>query len=262
MGKTKDTKNKVGSILGGAKNKGNVNVYSSANDNNIKRNSDTKNNNSRFVIAMSALSFVSLLITIAVISIYANRGNTVIADNNSVGIVGTHDINYRVNKTINNEFPVRYWGEVPESDRDYLIAQSFVLFPELFGNNYRYKYSRLREWLKNEHSIQHHSVKSLYTSIGQGLVQLDNGKYYDIPGIMNTYDIYANSVMNYLQETDYSLLSEYWKKDSIPEDKNKRFNIWLDLVSKEARKTLKNSPINEREWFSKYYDEYMNNGAV
>lgn len=118
---------------------------------------------------------------------------------------------------------VKQYNNMPPAEKKLLIAESFLLFPEIFASKSN-KYSRVTGWLFG-HNILCKNVRDWFTS---------NGKYkfkeYRIPKIYGTLAEVKSEFHQLLARAPSALLNYAWEMAAVPVDKNDRFNLWLRLI--------------------------------
>lgn len=117
---------------------------------------------------------------------------------------------------------LKEYENMPLEQKRLLIAESFLLFPEIFSSKPN-KYSRVSGWLFG-HNILCKNVRDWFTS---------NGKYsfneYRIPKIYGTLAEVKSEFHKLISEAPSALLHYAWEVDP-PVDKDERLNLWLQLV--------------------------------
>jgi len=166
---------------------------------------------------------VAALAVIAVFLIFG-RNTYSIADSNNATIIGNaRDV------TINNQINIRHWDKLEGERQDTIRSEALVLFPELFSSHYGSKYQRFTEWLRDEERIQHHNVKSLFTSTGRKKLQFENGRAVEMPSIFVTLNEHIEESMMFLRKADSALLSNHWEV-TVGDDFESRFDIWAKKI--------------------------------
>lgn len=152
------------------------------------------------------------------------KSNYSIKDSNNATIIGSaRDV------TINNQINIRHWDQLEGERQDTIRSEALVLFPELFSSHYGSKYQRFTEWLRDEERIQHHNVKSLFTSTGRKKLQFENGRTVEMPSIFVTLNEHIEESMMFMKRADSALLSKHWEVP-VDDDFENRFNIWAKKI--------------------------------
>jgi hypothetical protein len=126
---------------------------------------------------------------------------------------------------------IRIWNNLSAIEKKELKNRAMAYFPELFGNNNK-KYGRLAIWLTTREAIVCSNVRDLFTSGGQQDYIIGKKIYKKVPRIfLNLFDNIPN-VIETINSTSASELSEYWEMKTM--EKNK-ISDWIHLVSEKAR---------------------------
>lgn len=130
------------------------------------------------------------------------------------------------------------FDENKDNIKNKLLAEIFVLFPEVFSKHSRqnpHKFSRMSGWLFGHH-IYPKNVRDLISSKGQW-------KYegFNIPKIYETLNLIKNEFHKTIEEMPSAILEYAWKetirtgklldnRTVIPDNKERRIDLWLELV--------------------------------
>ena len=128
---------------------------------------------------------------------------------------------------------IRMWKTLEKEEREDLIAQGFVLFPELFGES-RNKYERFTLWLVANHGVVSSSMRDPFSAGGKADLEV-NGNYYEkVPQKYVQLYTYRNKVEEIILKADETVLKAMWVSDN--QSFGKRMNKWVELVSSNAEK--------------------------
>lgn len=129
---------------------------------------------------------------------------------------------------------LKSYDDMLVTEKKVLIAESFLLFPELFSSK-RNKYDRVNGWLFG-HNILCKNVRDWFTS---------RGKYsyneYRIPKIYGTLAEVKSEFLKEIINIPSVLLKYAWERE-VSDIVDERFNIWLQLIAQmHASPTVENA---------------------
>jgi len=137
---------------------------------------------------------------------------------------------------------IRMWNNLSVIERNQIMIKGFCLFPELLSNK-NDKYSRFAMWLSTREGIICPNVRDIFTAGGQVTFLHNEKKYQNNPKILIQLFQSIDLIKLQLNSFTNDELSEYWL---IAFDDKKRYNIWKDLIIKNANTIIKNNlPITE-----------------
>jgi hypothetical protein len=137
---------------------------------------------------------------------------------------------------------IRVWNNLSISERNSYMIKGFCLFPELLSKNSD-KFNRFAIWLSTREGIICPNVRDTFTSGGKEVIRYNKQIFYDNPQIICRLFNNINSVKINIETISAQDLKEYWKVDVT---ENNKFEIWLDLISENAKSIIKNNlPIKE-----------------
>ena len=108
---------------------------------------------------------------------------------------------------------IRFFSDVDISLQNKIRARMFVLFTELFRNNYQQKYKRAALWMCSRYSIIDNCLRDKFTAGGK--VDEIGGVRFEkpIPQIINTLYMFRFQIYELLSNPDESILediSDFW----------------------------------------------------
>lgn len=127
-----------------------------------------------------------------------------------------------------SQLVVTSWKELPKNQKNLLMCQGMVLFPEIFSNN-NDKFTRFALWLMTEKSVVHPNVRDTFSAGGKKSITANNNEYSKIPNII--YRLYSNRklVKKIIRNTPEEELIQYWPMNYITKDK---IDLWKEFVVK------------------------------
>ncbi len=119
---------------------------------------------------------------------------------------------------------IKSWNNLPSSERNQLIAEAMVYFPEVFSNSPD-KFNRVATWLINSHGVVCPNIRDPFTAGGKGELFWKGKLYYNIQRvIINMIDRLEN-IKNTLTDADKPTLNQFWGIRV-----GNRLNPWIDMV--------------------------------
>lgn len=135
-----------------------------------------------------------------------------------------------------------FWRDLPKEERDQLAAYGFVLFPKIFGSDYKIKYRRYIEWLLDKHGVTNANIKNVYSATGLKDFKIGNQVYSEIPGVFTTFENHSDEVFKIIETASTGDLTQYW--DKVPDDFESRVWYWYSLIEPHANETLDRQPFD------------------
>lgn len=126
---------------------------------------------------------------------------------------------------------MRMWKTLSKEEREELIAQGFVLFPELFGNSPN-KYERFTLWLVANHGVISASMRDPFSAGGQIDLKVNGNLYEHLPQKYGHLKENRKRVEEIVMSLDDSTLSFTW--NTAEKSYEDRMAQWIYLVTKEA----------------------------
>jgi hypothetical protein len=139
---------------------------------------------------------------------------------------------------------VRLWKNLSPAEKRHFQNTAMAFFPEIFGQDNRNKYSRLASWLAARHGVVSPSLRDNFTAGGQVTLKVEHKSYYRIPRIFHTLQANINGVIREIETIELTDLTHYWKTQVSDET---RLNQWIELLSKHAKETLKDTNLDIEE---------------
>ncbi len=129
---------------------------------------------------------------------------------------------------LNNNLPktyFRFFKDLDKLEKNEFIGECLFLFPEIFGNDNKTKYSNLGLYSLSK-GIINHNWRDVFSS--GGTVEFSGEKY---PHVVETTRInyeYVTKAASVLSDT---VIWQFWKVKP-PKDWDKRLDMWKGLISK------------------------------
>lgn len=135
---------------------------------------------------------------------------------------------------------INIWNNLSISERQDVKNRSLVYFPELFSNRSD-KFARLAIWLVTREAVVCPNIRDIFTAGGQDAFQIKGKAFSNIPRIfLNLFDN-LDSVLEILNDTSSSELSEYW---NIKTTEKKKLTDWIGLVDLHSKTISSASHLN------------------
>lgn len=120
-----------------------------------------------------------------------------------------------------------------------VIAQGFVLFPEFFANNQRIRYQRMSVWLFAK-NILCRNVRDFLSASGKQAIAVIGPE--ELPKIFSSLQNCTEEFKEELKNTPSIILKSSWSVcgtiTTIPENLEGRIKLWLNLVARQYEKEL------------------------
>ena len=152
---------------------------------------------------------------------------------------------------------LQLFDEMPKIDRDFLIADMMILFPEIFSTQYGTKYERARDWLLKEKGIQHYDLRSPFSSGGRRQVIADDRDFGVMPRVFVNLQRFSGKVFTRIAGMDSTLLEKHWNTKPVPNDYVSRARMWSALVDKNSENTLAGYPFKASDLINSLLVEYQ-----
>lgn len=147
---------------------------------------------------------------------------------------------------------IRFFSDVDISLQDKIKARMFILFSELFRNNYQQKYKRATLWMCSRYSIIDNCLRDKFTAGGK-VNEVGNIRFKKpIPQVINTLFSLRFQIYELLNNPDTSILediSDFWPVNC---SNGLYFECWLNLVQME----FDNNPELQGIDISKLFSEW------
>lgn len=117
--------------------------------------------------------------------------------------------------------------------RSSLLAQCFILFPELFSNS-QTKYKRMGEWVF-ANGIYCRNARDAISSKGQVEIPIDNNPLFNgikYPRIFYNLFLLKSEIKEQLTTLPVQVIEKYWRQ-AVSDDCDERFNSWRELISEQ-----------------------------
>lgn len=142
---------------------------------------------------------------------------------------------------------VKQLKSLKASERDEMLSECMVLFPEIFTFKGGNKYQRTAVYLLKKYQIVSSSLRDNFSAKGKFDIVI-NGKQYKLPRIYEKLFENARLIEKYLNDFDTEVLSEYWNIDFIPKKKDVK-QLWANNLDNIGNKEGMNSEINPSDIF-------------
>lgn len=138
-------------------------------------------------------------------------------------------------------FLIKLWNQLEIEEKDQYRVKAFCLFPEIFGNS-SLKFDRLAIWLSSK-GVVNKNIRDVFSAGGQESITFNDRIYKEIPQIICRMKKYLPQIKETLQTFEPEELSTYWNIQVTPEI---YYQTWINLISKEASKIIRNEfPISD-----------------
>ncbi len=126
---------------------------------------------------------------------------------------------------------IRAWSELSDKEVSKIIAQSFVLFPELIYSKGSLKYKNLSKWLAATYSIVDSSLRDRYSAGGQVILSVDEETFEMLPRVYEVFQRHLDFFKQELEEVSLKTLENYWVSyNGGKDDFNTRLSYWQNEV--------------------------------
>lgn len=134
----------------------------------------------------------------------------------------------------------------------HILAQCFAFFPEIFSANQRERYKRMGAWLSAQNIICR-NARDYVSARGKKVISIVGDE--KLPRVFFTLYEHKKDIINVIKAERASVLAWMWygnanKKDRIPQEEDKRLQLWLDLVCEKyggGENTIDDTPYKFRE---------------
>lgn len=142
---------------------------------------------------------------------------------------------------------IRFFSDIERMMQEDMIARMFILFTELFRNNYTAKYKRAALWMCSRYSVIDNSLRDRFTAGGK-ITEIGGIKFdKPVPQILNTLYLYRHMIYKLLNNPDKMLcddIHDFWPIECSPLFYHK---CWLDSIQAEFDKNIELNQLNIRE---------------
>lgn len=122
---------------------------------------------------------------------------------------------------------VRLWTALSCEEKEKLIVDGYVLFPEVLGSNSTKKYNRYALWLATQRSVVNTNIRDSFSAGGQVNMTSKEGICIMMPAVFGRIRKYKNLINTVLYEIDEKTLQECWG-EAIQYD---RLRQWCSIVA-------------------------------
>jgi len=133
-------------------------------------------------------------------------------------------------EVVNKSLVIKTFETLDKKSQDNFKSEAMVLFPEIFSNSNRTKYSKVTTYLLNKYNAVSSSLRDKFTASGQVSLKINGKQYDELPHIYSELQHNANLIKQILDGIDGELLKEYWEVEKIKD----RQTEWLELLNKSA----------------------------
>jgi len=144
---------------------------------------------------------------------------------------------------------VKQFNSLTTNEKDGIISECMVLFPELFISKAKNKYQRTAFYLLKKYQIVSSSLRDNFSASGKVDIVV-NGNTYNVARIYKKLYDNAELIVKYLSEIDTEILASYWKLDSIP-NRNDIKGIWMQKLDEIGNTEGMKSEIKPSDIFKK-----------
>lgn len=121
---------------------------------------------------------------------------------------------------------IRSYRNLDKKEKENFIAESMILFPEMFGNSTA-KFERAASYLISEHNAVSANLRDLFSAGGQVKINLA-GKMILVPQIFDNLQKNVPKIKKIINELPADKLAYYWRIEKIS---NNRLNQWKKLIN-------------------------------
>ena len=135
---------------------------------------------------------------------------------------------------------VRHWKVIDKDEKAMLLAQAYVLFPEIILGSPRDKYDRFALWLATKHGVINTSLRDDFSAGGQQKIIMQDGSSYMISAVIKRMENSIKAIKIFLLEIPEDMLSIFWDC-RISRD---RVSQWKTLVLSYGARKLDFSKVS------------------
>lgn len=141
---------------------------------------------------------------------------------------------------------IKAWNELSDEEISKIIAQSFVLFPELIYSSGSLKYKNVSKWLAATYSIVDSSLRDRYSAGGQVILSVNEVTFERLPRVYEVFQRHLDLFEQELAEVNINTLKSFWVSyKSERDDFNHRLSHWQnEVVSNLAKEKNNDLKIN------------------
>ena len=127
---------------------------------------------------------------------------------------------------------IKTWEEVELTERKKILAQAFVLFPELIYSTGSKKYKRLAKWLVANYSIVDSSLRDKFSAGGRVDIKVRGVLFEKLPQVLGTLMDHFSEFKKSIQNTSLDDLCLNWDDYSAEVDSTQaRYEYWYNCLS-------------------------------
>lgn len=126
---------------------------------------------------------------------------------------------------------IKNWSELDNEVISKILAQSFVLFPEIIYSSGTDKYKRLSKWLVAKYSVVDTSLRDKFTAGGKVSLSFGDTTFENIPRVFSTFHSLSDQFLNQLYTLPSEDLEQFWKNYNFTSDSSEnRLTYWKNTV--------------------------------
>lgn len=126
---------------------------------------------------------------------------------------------------------VKLWTTLTREQKDALVVQGYILFPELLHVSNATKYNRFALWLATQKGIVNTSVRDSFSAGGRVELPNSQGLLVRMPAAFGRISRYRDEIKSQLYQLDEEILKETWELNHIEPD---RISHWCKIIAREA----------------------------
>ncbi len=130
---------------------------------------------------------------------------------------------------------IKLWSALSHEEKDELVIQGYVFFPELFKLKSQKKYNRYALWLAAQKAIVNTNIRDGFSAGGKVLMRTASGIEIKMPAVFGRVAKYKDYIKELLFDIPEETLKEYWEVDKIEQN---RIAQWCKLIAFEANDSI------------------------
>ena len=130
---------------------------------------------------------------------------------------------------------IKLWSALSHEEKNILIIQGYVFFPELFNIKSVKKYNRYALWLASQKAIVNTNIRDGFSAGGKVLMKTASGIEIKMPAVFGRVAKYRSYIEELLLGIPEDTLKEYWEVDSIGKNRIKQ---WCVLIATQANDSI------------------------
>lgn len=130
---------------------------------------------------------------------------------------------------------IKLWSALSHEEKNILIIQGYVFFPELFNIKSVKKYNRYALWLASQKAIVNTNIRDGFSAGGKVLMKTASGIEIKMPAVFGRVAKYSSYIEELLLDIPEDTLKEYWEVDSIGKNRIKQ---WCVLIATQANDSI------------------------